>query len=1219
MNDERLDLSGLLMRERVRARLVGAPARPLRVGRFELRRVCGGGGEGLVHEAWDTQAKASVALKCLNSVRAGEQAALQREFRALSHLVHPNLVAMHELFCVDGAWFFTMELISGIDIVSFARAQPDRPRAIRMAIAQLLRGLAAIHGAGFVHRDVKPSNVLVEASGRVVLVDFGLVIPQARAVHMRGGAGTPAYMAPEQAAGAPPDAAADLYGVGAIIFELLTGSRFDTLNATRADGTELALPGSGSLVGDTARDLAALCRALLARCPAARPCAAEALLRLATEREVPRVYGLPREPPTCFVARTVELARLHRALSRSAAGEPRILLVHGESGIGKSALLAHFADDLRARSAALIFSGRCYERESTPYKVFDELVAGLLRHLNALPDARARALTADLSEPLQQLFPAFAPHARSQVGQRRAPSEHSKDARPRAFAALRELLCRVAAETPVVLTIDDLQWGDLDSALLLEALFVRTDRLPLLLVGSYRSGEAETSPFLKKLLCARGLGSPAQKLEQLALGALSPDEARALVAQLTPLSVASPLLESAHGIPFLLVEAALSEAGPARRASDSADVGALFAGRVDRTSAPAQALLAVLSVAGRPLSVALATRAVAGLERGFETALELASLRLARFRDIDGERCLEPYHDRVRDLIAARLSAARARALHLAIACAMESLGTDDPLRQVEHLCAAGERTRAAQLAVRAAEQASVQHAWTRAADLLVAALEMGAPDDSSLHRRLATALSFAGRNAESAAAYMRAAHGADVSERAELERLAARQYVRAGHTQAGRSLLERALLRSGGALPRSQGRAVLALFRSRVWSLVTETAWRARGRAGPSATAPLSERARDRLATLDVFHQELSLVHPIQSALAHSWYCREALRGSRHDRVKALTSEVVLLALADGPAARAPTSRLLKQASALSDASGAPYDTALLLYATAVAAIHADWRPRAAIAPLMRAEALLRERCPGTQVEQVWVAMALEHALEVTGQLVAFTRNVRAREQSEQAAQTRSFRVVSAPVVLLLEDQPEQAFQLVAEHMSARREILPLIDLIAFGRGTSALLYSGEAGRARDYYASQRRRLGFQLVLRSRVVAESEQFQLARIAAALYWTTRDKALRREVERRVAHARRLPPLAWAQFRLLEASVARCDGRLAECRALLRAASTAFGEAGGEHGVWCARYREAQLDQSAERLAHARGYFTAQGVRDPERWVSLGIPGCGDWG
>ncbi|HEX5657763.1 MAG TPA: serine/threonine-protein kinase, partial [Polyangiales bacterium] len=332
--DEPLDLAGALMRERVRARLLGATPRSLRIGRFELERPCGGGGEGQVFAARDTVGQTRVALKCLNSVRAGEQAALQHEFRALSHIVHPNLVSMQELFCVDGAWFFTMELLEGSDVVQHVAA---RPAEIRDVLRQLLSGLAAMHDAGFVHRDVKPSNVLVEPSGRVVLVDFGLVVARGDA---RGAGGTPAYMAPEQLRGEALTPAADLYAVGAILFELLTGRRLK--------GRPRAIQGA----------LGVLCTALLAADPAQRPTAHEALARLDVHSEAQRPAREAR-----FVGRAIELARLQAAWS--GLREPRILLMHGESGIGKSALLAELAR--RVPAHALVLRGRCYERESTPY------------------------------------------------------------------------------------------------------------------------------------------------------------------------------------------------------------------------------------------------------------------------------------------------------------------------------------------------------------------------------------------------------------------------------------------------------------------------------------------------------------------------------------------------------------------------------------------------------------------------------------------------------------------------------------------------------------------------------------------------------------------------------------------------------------------------------------------------------------------------------------
>jgi eukaryotic-like serine/threonine-protein kinase len=1191
--EETLGLAGALMRERVRARLLGANPSELRIGRFELRRACGRGGEGLVYEAWDTQAQAHVALKCLNSVREREQSALQHEFRALSHVVHPNLVSMHELFCVDGAWFFTMELLTGRDIVRHVQAQPRRGRAIREAMVQLLQGLAAIHAAGLVHRDIKPSNVLVEPRGRVVLVDFGITTARGTAQHSRG-PGTPAYMAPEQAAGQPPEPPADLYAAGAILFELLTGSPLgNRLEAVREPALLLR-----AVLGRQV--LTELCVALLAREPARRPSAAQALAVLAPRPSAARaarsaVHSGVAEA-SCFVARAAELASLHGARVRAERG-PHMLLVHGESGIGKSALMAQFARQLS--QPTLVFTGRCYERESTPYKVFDGLVSGLAAFLAALSPGQADALTRGLSPLLGQWLPALGRvHPRDH-------GLHAEEARQLAFDALRELLARLAR--PVVLLVDDLQWGDRDSVALLEALFAPGGRLPILLVGNYRRGEAQTNPFLQALLGPRTLEPPLCCVEQLALEPLSAADAHGLVAQLAPAGVDANLVASARGVPFMLVEAALAPRGTPPR-----DVDQLFARRLEEVSAPARALLDALSVAGRPLPVSLALRTAPGAE--FEAALELAASRLLRFRDLAGERCLEPYHDRVRTLVCSLLPSTRVRALHLAVADAMEQLAVDDPLRRVEHLRAAGELTRAAQVAVRAAELAWAQLAWSRAADLLAFALELHEREHPTLRRRLACVLSYAGRPADAAVAYMRAAQAAEPAARAELERLAAQQYLRAGHTRAGLALLDRAFARVGLHMPRDQARAALALLPARVrmvWSL-------ARGRS-PVRHGPVQADARDstlrkddRLATLEAFYRELWHTHPVHSALAHAWYCHEARGAGPRARMLGLTMEVLVRAIADGARARGACARMLRHAEAL--ASDEPYEVALLLIARAVATIHVDWNPRAAIAVLERADAQLAA-CPGTQFERTWVAVALDHALEVTGRLGTLAEIVRVRERSGAAGSALAMRVVSVPLVMLLEDRPLDALALSA----APRPSMPLIDHVVLGHAASALLYRGEVQEARARYEEGSRALRFQLALQSRLVKEASLYQRARIATALFCSTRAPHWKQELQRLCAHERRLPVGLRAHLRLQEASIARSEGRRADCRALLRSARMVLARVQSDHAVWCVRYREAQLARSSEQLARAHAWFLGQGVRHPERWVGLHIPGHELWG
>jgi hypothetical protein len=464
----------------------------------------------------------------------------------------------------------------------------------------------------------------------------------------------------------------------------------------------------------------------------------------------------------------------------------------------------------------------------------------------------------------------------------------------------------------------------------------------------------------------------------------------------------------------------------------------------------------------------------------------------------------------------------------------------------------------------------------------------------------------------------MRAATASAPARREDLKRRAAQQYVRAGHTYAGLALLDAALERVGVRVPRSQLAAAVALLRGRI-TVVLEPLDRALGDDSVEPILPY-DRA-ERMATLQVFHHELWLSHPVQSALAHALYCREAMRAGPRMRIHALAAEVALLAVADGPKARAPIERLVARAEALTRDHGGAYEVAGLAFCRAVAAIHTEWRPSSAIAPLERADELLREHCAGTQCERAWIAMALDHVLEITGQLRKLADGVRARELSASGLDdnTRALRIVSVPLVLLLEDRPREALAMVTARLSTRRGPLPLIDYIAMGRGVNALLYEGATTEAHDFLETELDKLGFQLAFRSSAVAADMSFVRARNAAAKYWVTREPRLRRDVEQRVRRAQNLPPLARAHFRLLDASVARCDGRFAETRAMLRSARVELDQAEGGLAAWCARYREAQLEGSTELLATAEAWFREQGVARPENFVSLGIPGLHAWG
>ncbi len=202
-----------------------------RLGDYRLLGELGHGGMGVVYEAVHLQHGTQVALKTLPTLDGASLHLFKREFRRLSGVNHPNLIGLHMLE-VDGCqWFFTMDLVEGGDFLSFVRPGGVLDEArLRSGLNQLVAGVMALHGHRIIHRDLKPSNVMVAHDGRVVLLDFGLVLELERANVSRnadgiGIAGTPAYMAPEQAAGLQVSAPGDWYAVGVMLYEALSGRR----------------------------------------------------------------------------------------------------------------------------------------------------------------------------------------------------------------------------------------------------------------------------------------------------------------------------------------------------------------------------------------------------------------------------------------------------------------------------------------------------------------------------------------------------------------------------------------------------------------------------------------------------------------------------------------------------------------------------------------------------------------------------------------------------------------------------------------------------------------------------------------------------------------------------------------------------------------------------------------------------------------------------------
>ena len=730
---------------------------------------------GVVYEAFDRELNFRVALKTLPSLAAPALYLFKREFRSLAGVLHPNLVGLHELFQEDGAWFFTMEYIEGTDFITALKKSSspksrDLPTAVeqtrtiapdadwepaaaagafeprqwitdydqfRLLLRQLAEGLSALHSNGILHRDLKPLNVLVTPEERAVILDFGL----AQEIEREGFeqatigvlAGTIRYMSPEQAAGETLTEASDWYSAGVIMYQALTGQfphQGEVGEVLQAKKTTDPPPPS-SICPLVPPDLEELCMRLLSRDPEQRPSGERVIRQLGATPS--RASGKPVSQ--VFAGREQAVERLRQCYERMRRGKAAVMSLSGPSGVGKSTLLGHFLHDLQRREDAVILSGRCYERESVPFKALDNLVDGLSRYLRRLPGKEVAALMPREAWRVSTLFPVLNRVNEIQTAPARsADSDDRMASRRRAAAALRELLARLSDRHPLVLAIDDMQWGDIDSANLLSEILKPPDEPALLLIVSYRSEYADSSPGLRGFLS--GMAGNAIGVEEIPVAPLDGEQSRRLVRQLASgasNATIDAIVQEAGGNPYFLSE--LSRQALSREASPSgagSGLDDLIWTNAAAISVEARQLLWAIALSGRPLQLRHAYQA-AGLEQMDPAAiLTLLQGRFVRTAGSAPTDEVETYHDHIRETVVARLDNQTAVEFHYRIATTLEDWGNADPEALAVHFDQAGKRDRAARYYKTAGTQALRTFAFARAARLLERALDapQWSPDD---------------------------------------------------------------------------------------------------------------------------------------------------------------------------------------------------------------------------------------------------------------------------------------------------------------------------------------------------------------------------------------------------------------------------------------------------------------------------------------------------------
>ncbi len=899
---------------------------------------------GVVYEAMDQVRNERVALKTLIQSDARLLYRLKSEFRILQNLYHPNLIRPRQLFEEEGNWFFTMEMIDGQELMPFVRGDdwqlaaskitgeeptvdaakgatvdlatlpPHSPSApnqikgecdldrLRMSLEGIVGGLHALHESGVVHCDIKPGNIMVTNRSRVVLVDFGLAHALGEDSHGGQLLGTPAYMSPEQAGGTEPTAASDWYSLGVTMYEALTGRLpFDGNSSVILQQKQEQDPGAPSKLNkDIPEDLDSLCLDLLRRKPTDRPTGSELLGRVTQAQQV-AIIGRSTALTAQFIGRKRELSMLESAFDAVQPGKPVVVYVQARSGLGKTALLDHFLGRVLGRADTVVLRGRCSERASVPFKGVDHLIDSLSCYLNSIARAQVRTLLPGGMAELLKVFPILRQVHGISKRKFGVVSTDPRERRSRAFAALRDLLANIAERKRLVIAIDDMQWSDIDSTMLLSTL-ERGPRAPgMLLVGTFRSEDAD-GPIITAL--NQSMASEID-LRKITLPPLSREESKELATALLASTSGSvktermmAIAEEVEGSPLLLSEIArhLEDASVSGRLASKIDISLedVLSRRLDKLSADALRLLRTIATVGRPVDPEFVMRAARIASASDKMELLASAYMITLYH---GERdTVEVFHQRLREAVMSELPPEQRVEIHQNIAEAITENEDQAPELLLDIAVATGS-TKTLPYVLQAAEQAEQCLAFERAGELYTQALKLcEETEQTDLRKKLADVLCLAGRGKEAAAHYLILAEDCEGFARIELVRHAADNLLWTGHIEEGLKQLGVVLETLGVKLPKSRAGAIASLLSKRVRLALR------RGRYKPTTNASKAtpdDHALTRLDSLFAASLSLGMIDHLRGSLLQSQYMLWALQSGDEQRIcQALALEVSFLSV---------------------------------------------------------------------------------------------------------------------------------------------------------------------------------------------------------------------------------------------------------------------------------------------------------------------------------
>jgi len=898
---------------------------PCNLGCFLLIRQLGKGGMGNVYSAIDLRSTAHVAVKVMRHLDSWSIYRFVEEFSWLLQLNHPHLVKLYDAFSQGDTRYFSMEQVEGLTIRNWfqtlAANDLSRWNMLRQVLAETASAIRFLHDCDVIHRDVKPSNLMITPGRRAMLLDLGLAMRAGKStagLQMVDGSkivGTIQYLPPEALRGESQTFASDWYSFGVLIFETITNSfppiAIDPKNKDLSKRYQLNEESLRTKLDGLPEDLKTLCIDLLAGDPNLRPLGNEIIQRLGAEDR--RLLSFATD--SVCLGREDILNSITESLRVSSA-TGNLILIRGESGIGKTTLLKHWTRlQQRADESTLLFHFACHLQDHTPLRALNLLAQQLVTLMPELPQSLWEDLTANEGAEIVYGFPQMQQLIGAQLRQK-DPSVGVAELAARRAAGLHALLYwlrELSKRRPVIIVIDDAQWADSDSGRLLAQLICNnTGFQGLLLLAD--QGPAVNSPLVDSILNVLG-SEDHTGLKQFDLQPLSKPTCADLLKKwstavgvtLEP-EISVDLTRRSGGNPFLLrevlsayvnhvVQFKLDDESWLKTARNQSRSGVHLRSRFSLLPISMERVLQYLAIADEPLGFHQLQTVSRVLPHELLPLINyLASQGWIRINGTSLDSELEIAHDRFRDVVLDSMPEDRIYRRHYRIARTLSS-ESPPPWSRVAHHYWESQRFREAAACYMEAARCSARHnAYFEALWFLERAFHQNADRSLSEQRNAlrlqADCFAASGRSSEAIEAYQQLSNSSeDVQETHLLDCLMGEQWIAKGEISRGLESL-RGALEDFGVSSETQ---VTWLSSMRLWMEARQLSVSHISRAPASEQEPFTatESCLNRVSTALVF-LDIGRGGRLVMALANA----STSRGSDGDRAVTLLRWGALIAL---------------------------------------------------------------------------------------------------------------------------------------------------------------------------------------------------------------------------------------------------------------------------------------------------------------------------------